>query len=149
LNKKVKVLTVFLLILVVSADLSDAASAERKNVAPSIDFREYSEDAFIAAKGENKPVLILFFAHWCPWCKLFDETVLSDDSVYGFLNEKYINIFVDADLNEELKSKYGVTMLPYVVILRPDGKLQYKYGGMLDKNGFLSFIIETRINALK
>ena len=144
-----KGISLVVLIVIFTVSLSEAASMNKKNVAPNVNFTSYNEEAFISAKRENKPIFILFFAHWCPWCKSFNENTLSEALIYEYLNEHYINIFVDVDQNEILKAKYGVTMLPYIVMLRPDGKLEYKYGGTLDRDGFFGFIKETKKKALK
>lgn len=149
MNPKGTALAVLFLTLFVSDGLSHAASVNRKNFAPNVNFIDYGEEAFGSAKSDNKPIFILFFAHWCPWCKKFDENTLGDAAVYGYLNKYFVNVLVDVDLNKDLEAKYGVTMLPYVVVLRPDGELEYKYGGMLDSDGFLGFIKETRRKALQ
>lgn len=105
-----------------------------------INFLEHNTKAFELAKKENKPIFILISAVWCFWCKVFDEKTLVSENVYTYLNENYINVFVDADINRELYFKYQATALPYIVFLKPDGSLLHKYGGTLYADDFLGLL---------
>ncbi len=112
-----------------------------------VKFYEYGTETASLAKKEGKPIFMVFSAVWCYWCKVFEEETLTIKEVYTFLNENYINIFIDADLRRDLFFTYQVTFLPYVVFLRPDGTLLYKYGGTLNTEGFLSLIKDLKEKA--
>jgi hypothetical protein len=134
--KLVWILLSFLLILFSPAKPLNALTREKLPVK----FLEYDDRPFILAKKKNKPVFILISAEWCHWCTLFEENTLQNEKVYSFLNNNFINIFVDADIRRDIYLKYHATALPYVVFLNPDGSVLYKYGGTLQAKDFLGLI---------
>lgn len=114
-----------------------------------VSFLEYSKESLSLAKKENKPVFVLFSAQWCNWCKVFAEKTLSEKSVYTYLNKRYINIFVDADVRSDLYSGFYGRGWPYIVFLKPDGSVYYKYSGTLYADAFLSIIKDVRNGIMK
>ncbi len=105
-----------------------------------VKFLEYEAKSLALAKKSDKPVFMLFSAEWCYWCKVFEEEAMQDEQVTKYLSENYINVFVDADIRSDLLMTFGVTLLPYVVFLKPDGTIFSKYGGTLGVEDFLELI---------
>ncbi len=101
-----------------------------------VKFLEYNTKSLKLAKEQNKPIFILISAQWCHWCEVFEHQALADKRVYTLLNDKFINVFIDADIRSDLLSLYKVSFLPYVVLLTPEGKLYHKYGGALQADDF-------------
>ncbi|VAX15679.1 Uncharacterized protein YyaL [hydrothermal vent metagenome] len=106
----------------------------------SVKFLEYQEDTFTLAKERNKPVFMLISAVWCYWCHVFEEGALSSEKVYSYLNENFVNVFIDADARRDLLARYQAKTLPYVVFLNPDGSILRKYGGVLEADDFLGLL---------
>ena len=50
---------------------------------------EVMKEAFIAAKKQNKKVMVMFHASWCGWCHKMD-TSLNDVSVKKFFDDNFI-----------------------------------------------------------
>ena len=46
----------------------------------AIPWREWNEEAFEAARSEDKPVLLTMGATWCHWCHVMDEQAYSDSA---------------------------------------------------------------------
>ena len=107
-----------------------------------VNFKEYSERIVSETKGENKPYFLLFSAEWCHWCHEFSENTLVDDRVANFLNEHFVNVFIDVDIHNGAYVKYRATGVPYTVFLNPDGSLYYQYTGALYGDDFLDVITE-------
>lgn len=107
-----------------------------------VNFRAYTERTVSDTKGENKPYFLLFSAEWCHWCHEFSENTLVDDQVVNFLNQHFVNVFIDVDIHNAAYVKYRATGLPYTVFLNPDGSLYYKYTGTLYGEDFLDVIEE-------
>ena len=121
---------------------SGALAFEHKET--PVNFLEYSKESLSLARKENKPVFILFSAQWCHWCKVFAEKSLSEKNVYSYLNKHYINIFVDADVRSDLYSGFHGRGWPFIVFLKPDGSVYYKYTGTLYADAFLNIIKDVR-----
>ena len=107
-----------------------------------VNFQEYSENIISKNKGEEKPYFLLFSADWCYWCHQFANNTLVRKDVADYLNQHFINIFIDTDINNAAYVKYRATGLPYAVFLNPDGTLYYQYAGTLYGDNFLAVISE-------
>lgn len=95
---------------------------------------------------------LYFSAHWCPPCRAFTPKLAEYYKEYKGKNRKFEIIFLSSDRDEgsykeyfsempwiapafnegetkqTLSSKYGVTGIPTLVILKPDGSLKTKDG---------------------
>lgn len=65
-------------------------------------------------------VLVDFFAHWCGPCRMLTPVLEQAKAHYG---DKLRIIKVNADTNPDLCLKFGVRVLPTLVLLR-DGKTE-------------------------
>jgi len=86
--------------------------------------------AVVAAKKDNKRVLIQWGANWCPWCVKLDGTLKSDRSLSKEMQYEYVFVKVDVgrfDRNKELFDGYGAKLkesgIPYLTVLDGDGKV--------------------------
>lgn len=107
-----------------------------------VDFQEYSEEVIAKNRYQNKPYFLLFSADWCYWCHQFAQNTLVRQDVAGYLNQHFVNVFIDADINSAAYIKYRAIGLPYTVFLNPDGSLYYQYAGTLYADHFLAVIKE-------
>lgn len=136
-NFKTSVIAIaFLLLLVGHAPTLHAYTHEKLPV----NFLKHSERSFELARKNNKPLFLLISAAWCQWCKIFEEKTLAKKEVYSYLNDNFVNIFIDAEARRDLYLKYQASTLPYVLFLAPDGSLLQKYGGVLYADDFLELI---------
>ncbi len=112
-----------------------------------VDFREYSDRVVTDSQDENKPYFLLFSAEWCYWCHEFAENTLVREDVTDFLNQHFVNVFIDVDIHQSAYVKYQAKGVPYNVFLNPDGTLYYKYTGTLYGDAFLDVIREVAAEA--
>jgi len=98
-----------------------------------IQWHEWGEGAFAAAKRENKPMLLDIGAVWCHWCHVMDRESYDDPEVAKIVNENFIAVKVDRDERPDIDSRYqaAVSALsgqggwPLTAFLTPDGKPFY------------------------
>jgi thioredoxin-related protein len=109
-----------------------------------VNFIEYNKQVIQKYKNSGKPFYLLFSADWCIWCKRFEKRTLLHPSVYSYLNQYFINIFIAVDVNAELYKSYQAVGTPYTVFLNPDGSLFYKYSGALWSEDFLNLLKEVK-----
>jgi len=90
----------------------------------------YSKVAFDKALADGKPVVVDFWASWCPTCK--EQKPI----VRGLMNEakrKNLTLFLaDFDKEEALKKQLGVTMQSTLVVIK-GGKEVARSTGQTDK----------------
>ena len=90
------------------------------------------------ARKSGKPLLIDFFAIWCPPCNQLDETVFPS-AAYKKLARGFVTLKLDADAEASwaLKDRYKVTGYPTVIFARPDGSEIHRIVGYLKPAAFL------------
>ena len=98
-----------------------------------IQWHEFGEEAFAAARAADKPVLLDIGAVWCHWCHVMDRESYDDPEVAAIVNENYIAVKVDRDERPDIDSRYQVAVAslsgqggwPLTAFLTPDGKPFY------------------------
>ncbi len=98
-----------------------------------IQWHEFGEEAFAAARTANKPMLLDIGAVWCHWCHVMDRESYDDPEVAAIVNEHYIAVKVDRDERPDIDSRYQVAVSaltgqggwPLTAFLTPDGKPFY------------------------
>jgi uncharacterized protein YyaL (SSP411 family) len=111
--------------------LSKEKSPYLKNSAyQKIDWYPWSDEAFEAAKQEDKPVFLSSGAIWCHWCHIMAKECFENEEIIKLLNENFINIKLDRDERPDIDRRYqhAVTAMgsgggwPLSVFLTPDKK---------------------------
>lgn len=78
------------------------------------------------AASQHRPVIIEFFATWCPYCKQVDRDVLSDDSIQRSL-KRFMALRVDVSdntaTNSEMMNEYNVEGVPTMVFYDKNGNM--------------------------
>ena len=57
-----------------------------------IQWHEFGEEAFAAARAADKPVLLDIGAVWCHWCHVMDRESYDDAEVAAIVNEHYLSL---------------------------------------------------------
>ena len=88
----------------------------------AISWRDWNEDAFEAARSEDKPVLLTLGATWCHWCHVMDETSYSDERVIELVNSRFIPVRIDVDQRPDISLRYNQGTFPSVALLTGGGE---------------------------
>ncbi len=124
---------VLLLVGILSAPLG--AEPEYKNMGPDIFDRqakaeEQVDQALARARQENKRVVLLFGANWCPWCRRLHQAFTEAPALRRALQRDFVLVYVDANTRNDKKrnaaviERYGNPLrlgLPAIVVLDQDG----------------------------
>jgi protein disulfide-isomerase len=94
------------------------------------------------AKAERKPLLLMFGANWCPWCRKLDRLLTTDKRLSRLADDAALRLNIDIgqyDRNLDLARQYGLealddTGIPMLVVLGPDGSVQ----GVKNSDEFVS-----------
>jgi uncharacterized protein len=114
--------------------LARASSAYlRSAMHQPIQWHEWGEEAFAAARRENKPMLLDIGAVWCHWCHVMDRESYDDPVVAAIVNEHFIAVKVDRDERPDVDSRYQAAVSavsgqggwPLTAFLTPEGKPFY------------------------
>ena len=95
-----------------------------------IDWYEWGEPAFAAARAADKPILLDIGAVWCHWCHVIDRESYENPAIAALISQNYIAVKVDRDERPDVDSRYqsaisaisGQGGWPLTAFLTPDGK---------------------------
>lgn len=94
-----------------------------------VDWYAWGEEAFTAAKEQDKPIFLSIGYATCHWCHVMEQESFSNPEVAKLLNEAFINIKIDREEKPEVDSLYmefaqammsGSAGWPLNVVLTPD-----------------------------
>ncbi len=93
----------------------------------------WSDEAFAAARSQDRPVLLDIGAVWCHWCHVMDGESYEDPDLAAFLNDQFVCIKVDRDERPDVDARYqrAVQALtrqggwPLTAFLTPEGEVFY------------------------
>jgi uncharacterized protein YyaL (SSP411 family) len=87
--------------------LVDSSSAYLRSAAHQpIHWFPWSEEAFAAARSQDRPVLLDIGAVWCHWCHVMDGESYEDPELAAFLNDEFVCIKVDRDERPDVDTRY-------------------------------------------
>ncbi len=113
MKQKAKILVIFSFLLCMVLPVHGFAASK-------IDFKSYNEGIALI-KSLNKKGFIYFHADWCKYCKDMKKKVFTNEKIIKYLNENYISIKVDTEVETKIASKYNVRGLPLLYFLNNDG----------------------------
>lgn len=136
-----------ILIFIIAAGCSQTSVVTTENeIAPEFTLNSINNVKISLADYKNKtPVLVVFWATWCPFCveeipelnKMADEykdkiNILAIDvkedikKVSEFAKRKNIKYTVLLDPNGEITGKYEIIGIPTNILIDKEGKILYK-----------------------
>ncbi len=97
--------------------------------------REFTDDNFETEAIEaDQPVLVDFWAEWCPPCKMIAPTI--DQLAQDYAGRVKVGK-VDTDANREVSIEYGITSIPTVILFK-GGEVIHKFVGVTAKDDFVA-----------
>jgi len=93
------------------------AKPKTQNAIAWVDYETGMEQA----EKQNKLVLAVFTASWCPTCRKLEKEVLQERSVIAMARQ-FICVKVDIDERMDVKSKHAVNLYPTTLVLDDNGE---------------------------
>jgi thiol:disulfide interchange protein DsbD len=110
----------FIFLIVVLTSCQQAGPAQGK-----VAWKPYSKQAVVDSINQQKPVIIDFYADWCPNCHDLDRSVFSDPSIIAKLAKvtalRMDVTDMDAQGAQSIIQEYGIDGVPTVVFLDSHG----------------------------
>jgi len=97
--------------------------------AEEIHWQSNLQAAHRQAVAENKPIMIVFGAEWCGFCKKLEKQTLNSPEVAKYVNETFVPVHLDLDREKRIGEILEVKALPCTVILTPGADLLGRING--------------------
>jgi thioredoxin-like negative regulator of GroEL len=123
--------------LFVAVLLLSAAEAGR---AQEVIWRYDYASARREAVEKNRPILLDFGTEHCFWCVKLDSTTFRDPTIATILNERFIPLKVNAQVNPALTDALRIQMFPTIILAAPDGKILVTVDGYKDAAQFYDYL---------
>ena len=107
------------------------------------DFIKSLAPALVQAKETGKPIMIDFFATWCPPCKMLDAKTYTDAKVQA-RSKDWIMVRIDVDQHKALAREYQIASIPTLVLVQPDGKEAARELGFIPPAEMLAFMSKVK-----
>ncbi len=82
-------------------------------------YRDYNTSLAVAQK-ENKLIMLVMVADYCPWCRKMERKTLSADAVAENIEEHFIPMIVDRNKDKaHYPEIYDVPRIPTIFFINP------------------------------
>ena len=112
-----------------AAMISRSASAEAPRGAAKIKWQSNLRAAQKLASQQDKPILIVFGATWCPPCRKLDSETFADKKTIAMVEREFIPVHLDYDKEPKIVKILEVERLPCTIVLSPDADLLHHSEG--------------------
>jgi uncharacterized protein YyaL (SSP411 family) len=82
---------------------------------------EWSDEAFRAAREQNKPVLLFLCAFWCGYCQRMDQEAFSETENIALLKAYFVSIRAENGQRPDIDTRYNQNGWPTLVFMTPNG----------------------------
>jgi thiol-disulfide isomerase/thioredoxin len=96
------------------------------------------------SQQSNKPMLFVFGADWCTWCKKLEKTTLTNRELVHHINMHFVPVHIDADKDPRVVEILEAQALPCAVILSPNADLLGRINGFKDAPAYQAALTAAR-----
>jgi thioredoxin-related protein len=106
-------------------------------------YQTYDEGSAVA-KETGKPMLVYFWTIWCTYCEKMQVEVFPYPPVKEILQEDFVRIAIDMDINKEDTNRFNVQAPPHELFLDEKGAIITRVPGYVAEDTFLDLVIQVR-----
>lgn len=107
----------------------------------------WQKDIFTAhklAQQQNKPMLLVFGADWCGFCKKLEAQTLTQPQLADYINKNFIPVHLDADKDQKVTQILDVESLPCTIVLSPTADLMGRIDGFFAPEPFYRKLVAAK-----
>lgn len=81
------------------------------------------------AMQTGRPILIVFGAEWCTFCKKMENTTFSEKEMVGAINERFVPVHLDFDKSKSIAQALEVKGIPSSIVISTDADVLSRKDG--------------------
>ncbi len=99
--------------------------------------RDY-KTAIAKAKKQNKPLMMVLGADYCPWCRKFERSTLASELILPTIKNDFVTLVVDKKFDiESFPQEYQTQITPKIFFIDPkSGKSFHEATGYIKKKEY-------------
>jgi len=111
-----------------------------KSFAKKMGYELEYDIALQKAQKENKDILFVMVANFCPWCTKFEKLVLSKKDIAKTINDKYIPLIMNRE-EKRFPPKYDSELIPTIYFVDHKSEvIKEKVVGYNNRQDFINII---------
>jgi thioredoxin-related protein len=113
------------------------------------DYKQFAKDmnyeleyavALQKAQEQEKDIMLVMVANFCPWCTKFEKLVLAKNTIDQLVHEKYIPLILNRE-EGNFPKKYDAAMIPTIYFVDYKGEvIKDKVVGYNNRQDFINII---------
>lgn len=88
-------------------------------LAAEINWQQTYSEALAVSKNENKPIMVIFTADWCVFCKKLENQTFTNPQIIREINNNFVAVKIDKDKNGQIAKDFNVQGIPDMFFLTP------------------------------
>lgn len=106
--------------IILFALLSCIYAAQIDDFAAEVKYLRSYNMAIKTAKEQNKVVMLVVVADYCPWCKKFERKTLKDSAVMAKANKSFVSVVIDKYKDKgKYPDEFHAPLIPAVFFVDP------------------------------
>ncbi|HEX5670770.1 MAG TPA: thioredoxin family protein [Sulfuricurvum sp.] len=95
-------------------------AAQIDEFAAEVNYVRNYETAIKTAKAQNKLVMLVVVADYCPWCKKFERKTLKDSAVMAKVKDSFVGLVIDKYKDKgKYPQEFSAPLIPAVFFINP------------------------------
>ncbi|MBW3542748.1 MAG: thioredoxin family protein [Planctomycetes bacterium] len=128
----IRSLPAFALLPAVFALAADTDPADR----PAIRWHYDLDSAHDVSLQTGKPLLVVFSAEWCNFCRKLDRETFAHPQLVNFVNHGFVPVVLELEQHRQTAEILGVKSVPSSVVLTPNADLVGRLVGYVDASRY-------------
>lgn len=88
-------------------------------LAAEINWQSSYAEALAVSKNENKPILVIFTADWCVFCKKLENQTFTNSKIIREINNNFVAVKINKDKEADIANDFNVRGIPDMYFLTP------------------------------
>jgi len=94
----------------------------------------------------DKPILIVFGAEWCTFCKKMEKTTLAEKDMVKAINERFVPVHLDFDKSKAIAEALEVKGIPSSIVISTEAEVLSRKDGFAKSEDYVKVLAKGLYN---